>query len=314
MGHLLYRKRLFLIGNGFDLDHDLPTDFEKNFKQIAESNESNKDFWNLYQSYYSNIWSDFEYALGCPDFNSLEEIFDEYAPDYASDHESDRDQIIVQADISGNLNESLTEFADQAEEAIDETVPKDIYKNIFKTSDLFINFNYTHTLEKLYSIRQDNILHVHGEVGKNNLILGYPRGMYKPEKYKFDPTLKGRSLIELDIRDFIKRMAEEELFDSYTYRAFELLIEKTESFYKEFQKEKLESFLRDTSIGEIIVFGHSCKIDFDYFKYLNEKYVDARWFFNPHCEQDVANIEKLIEKFKINKYKINPIGVILNDI
>ena len=98
-------NRLFIVGNGFDLAHKLPTSYPDHFKKIAESNESITNFWDIYQTEKPNIWSDFEYCLGRPDFNSLEQIFDGYAPDYLSDHESDRDAIITQVDISGNLKD-----------------------------------------------------------------------------------------------------------------------------------------------------------------------------------------------------------------
>ena len=51
---------LFIIGNGFDLAHGLPTKFDPDFKVIAEKNESNPYFWELYQSAEPNICSDFE--------------------------------------------------------------------------------------------------------------------------------------------------------------------------------------------------------------------------------------------------------------
>lgn len=105
------KNRLFVIGNGFDLAHNLPTSFDKDFKRIAISNEIDKDFWELYQTDVVDIWSDFENSLGHPDFNSLEQIFDGYYLDYSSDHESDRDAIITLAGISGNLNKSLNDFA-----------------------------------------------------------------------------------------------------------------------------------------------------------------------------------------------------------
>ena len=106
---------LFIIGNGFDLAHRLPTRFDPDFREIAEKNESNPYFWELYQSAEPNIWSDFENLLAKPDFNSLAEIFEYYAPDHSSDRESDRDGIILEAEMSGNLKESLEEFANQEE-------------------------------------------------------------------------------------------------------------------------------------------------------------------------------------------------------
>src|SRR5690554_6452385 len=104
-------QKLYLIGNGFDLSHGLPSSFSPHFRDIANRNENNTHFWDLYQTQNSNIWSDFEILLAFPDFNELVQIFCGYIPDYLSDSESDRDAIILQSQISGQLHESLREFA-----------------------------------------------------------------------------------------------------------------------------------------------------------------------------------------------------------
>lgn len=111
--------QLFIIGNGFDLKHDLPTSFDPDFKRIAEKREIISHFWDIYQIMEASIWSDFENLLGKPDFNSLEGIFEGYSPDYSSERESDRDAINVQAQFSGMLKESLREFALNAEQSIE---------------------------------------------------------------------------------------------------------------------------------------------------------------------------------------------------
>ena len=56
-------SRLYIIGNGFDLLHKLPTKFDPDFKNIAEKNEVISQFWSLYSSYGDEIWSDFEMNL-----------------------------------------------------------------------------------------------------------------------------------------------------------------------------------------------------------------------------------------------------------
>jgi hypothetical protein len=291
-------KKLFIIGNGFDIAHGLPTRFNPDFKKIAESNESNSYFWDLYQTEVADIWSEFEYCLGRPDYNSLESILDGYYPDYQSDYESDRDRIITQVDISGNLYKSLTEFAQKAENEIDCKKPLNTYIEMFSSSDYFINFNYTHTLEKLYSIKDTNVLHVHGEFGKDTLLLGYPKGNYFPEKYNYDATMRGH-YIEIDIEEFINRIE-----DYYVRRAYENLVDKCKSFYKTFQKNKMEQFLMCKQINEIHVIGHSCKIDYEYFEYLNNKFPNALWIFNPYSDDDFDNVDNLVNELKIHEYKI----------
>lgn len=87
--------------------------------------------------------------------------------------------------------ETLYEFANKSEVELNMKSPKLKFKKMFTKEDLFISFNYTHTLEKIYKVDYKNILHVHGEVGKSNLLLGYVKGEFSPEKYVIDVRKKG---------------------------------------------------------------------------------------------------------------------------
>ena len=96
--------------------------------------------------------------------------------------------------------------------------------------------------------------------------LGYTKGNFAPEKYSYDVRGKGRgSYIEIEIEDYINRIE-----DYYVRTAYEELIDKCKSFYKEIRIDLLKDFLdrNKCKIEEIIVYGHSCAIDFDYFSYL----------------------------------------------
>lgn len=299
--------RLFIIGNGFDISHNLPVKFNPDFKKIAERMEQTSYFWDIYQSKQADIWSDFENSLANPDFNLLEEIFEGYAPDYFSEYERDRDAIITQVDLNGKLMKALYQFAEQAEYAVGSAQSLSKYNNYFTASDLFVNMNYTHTLEKLYGINKGRVLHIHGELGLNNLLLGYPEGQYQPEKYYYyDVRQKDRGPYrEVDVENHIEKMLKENMMDYYTYTAYSLLIEKTKSFSKEFQIEKLKAFLGSTELREIIVIGHSCAVDFPYFDFLNAANPLARWTFSPFDAKTKDNVQKMIEKMNVKNYRIN---------
>ncbi len=298
-------NKLFIIGNGFDIAHSLPTAYNPHFKEMAERIEQISYFWDIYQSRNVDIWADFENCLAHPDFNLLEDIFEGYAPDYSSDYERDRNAIITQVDLNGKLLETLYAFANRAEGELENIVPLSKYIDCFGRNDLFVTCNYTHTLESVYNISPRNVLHIHGEVGKNNLILGYPDGNYEAEKYYYDVRQKGRGPYRVvNIEEHVKCMLEEELMDYYTYTAYISLIEKTKSFYKSPRIKELDAFLKDVCIEEIIVIGHSCAIDFPYFKYLNDNFPLARWTFNPFNKHTKLNVEQLIDLIGIKYYKI----------
>lgn len=299
------KKRIFLIGNGFDISHGMPTKFDPDFKFIAEKNESIYYFWDIYNAEGKEIWSDFENLLANPDFNSLEEIFEGFQPDYASDRESDRDSIITQVDLNGNLQVSLNEFAEQAEKSLDSIEAQKSFVQEFQNSDKFITFNYTHTLEKIYGISEENILHVHGEVGQKNLILGYPKGQFEPEKYCYDIRRKGRGPYrEVDIRKYIEDMARNEVIDCYTYTAYSNFIGKIEGFNKKYQIPLMEKFLDKQVVDEIIVIGHSCAIDFAYFEHLNASYQNIKWVFHAFDSTTKNNILNLVKDVGITNFEI----------
>jgi hypothetical protein len=290
------KNKLFVIGNGFDLAHNLPTRFDPDFKNIAIKHESD-NFWDLYQSCENDIWSDFENLLGCPDFNTLEEIFYGYEPDYFSDRESDRDSIIYQVELNGKLQDALYEFADNAEDSLRNIQVNNFIEQILDSDGYYIIFNYTHTLEDIYDIPWEQILHIHGEVGENNLELGYPKGNFKPEKYSYDARGKGRGpYIEIEIEDYISGIE-----DYYVRTAYEELIDKCQSFYKEIRIDLLKDFLdrNQCKIEEIIVYGHSCAIDFDYFNYINTRYSNAYWQFYVKGAEQESNVWYLIKEYDI---------------
>lgn len=291
------KNKLFVIGNGFDLEHNLPTRFDPDFKNIAMKHEQN-NFWNLYQSCKNDIWSDFENLLGCPDFGTLEEIFYGYEPDYLSDRESDRDSIIYQVGLNGNLRGALYEFADNAEKSLRNIQRKVFFEDIFNSGGYYITFNYTHTLEYIYGIPQENILHIHGEVGANNLKLGYQKGKFTPEKYSYDVRGRGKGPYrEVEVEDYINTKE-----DYYIRTAYEELLIKCRSFYKEIRIDLLKDFLDKNlcKIEEIIVYGHSCAIDFEYFRYLSTRYSNTKWKFYVKGSEQERNVNYVINKYSID--------------
>lgn len=295
------KNKLFIIGNGFDLAHNLPTRFNPDFMNFAQKYEQD-NFWDLYQTREDNIWADFENLLSCPDFNTLEEIFDGYAPDYLSDRESERDAIIFQVELNGNLHDALYEFANNAEEYLSNIQSNIFFKQILDSDGYYINFNYTHTLEDIYYIPSEQILHIHGEVGKNNLKLGYPQGNFKPEKYFYDVRAKGKGpYAEMETEDYINSIE-----DYYVRTAYDGLLNKCKSFYKEIELDILKDFLDKNRcrIEEIVIYGHSCAIDFEYFRYLNIRYPNAYWTFYVRGTEQENNVNHIIEEYCISNSSI----------
>lgn len=163
---------LHILGNGFDRKHELPTSYSPHLREIAIRSERFTGEWDCY-SEAGELWSDVEEYLAFPNTDGLIEHLECYAPDMLSERESDRDGIIHEAEQL--LSFPLEEFARRADEAVEQARPFAVFQKMFDPGDFFLTFNYTHTLERLYLIDSARILHLHGEVGGEPLILGTPQ-------------------------------------------------------------------------------------------------------------------------------------------
>lgn len=206
-------RKLFVIGNGFDLAHNMETGFNQFRDYLRESysiihnyvpyvpetvlghhGEEVQDTTEVVAliAYLldeatvdigkENDWSEIEKLLGKL---NLQECIDNIEQQY--DKEGDRNYFWEYENtesICGNMAlaiSSITEFLSEWIHTIE--VPLSPIKRfteiINQRKDLFLTFNYTQTLEKLYGCASENICHIHGMVSddscfqEDELILGH---------------------------------------------------------------------------------------------------------------------------------------------
>lgn len=190
---------LYVIGNGFDLHHWLPTSY-KDFKVYLTV--KNKDLVNTLDSILSEkgfnpddieTWSKLEQFLSEFPNMDFEKLFD-YAFD-SSESDSDRAEYwntpgnIAQEETSKICN-ILVSIKDSFKEWIEliriENVKRD--KTLFFPSDaFFLNFNYTKTLESVYNIPENRCLHIHQK--ENEYVLGHNQEKDPPYLNPDNPAL-----------------------------------------------------------------------------------------------------------------------------
>lgn len=231
--------KLFIIGNGFDMVHFTSEDRKNNkttstddFRHYLESNGGKKNLSlpskkqdrdggeyydkveqvsfvaNLLRHSNGDTWANFEEALGNMD---LEFCY----PDAPVAVDSDGDpkptaNDNVAEDISTDLAETLsvvpvvfTEWLDTTN--IKNVLPNESVKTLLKDdidNNLFLNFNYTDTLQRLYAIPDGNVCHIHGRQG-GTLVVGHGEeaAQYEVgfiEKYDLSGEAKGK-LTQLEI-------------------------------------------------------------------------------------------------------------------
>lgn len=270
---------LHILGNGFDRKHKLPTSYDPHLREIAIRSERFAGEWDSY-SEAGELWSDVEEQLAFPNTDGLIEHLECYAPDMLSERESDRDGIIHEAEQL--LSFPLEEFARRADEAVEQARPLAVFQKMFDPGDFFLTFNYTHTLERLYLIDSARILHLHGEVGGEPLILGYAQGAI-------------RELREL------REWNEEENFDYYRSTAHNVVEQRLLDFEKKYQTKKLAGFLERLrgKVDEVIVYGFSFgRVDSPYFHQLAPEVGALPWTVLAYREDALENACAQFDQYK----------------
>lgn len=244
--------KLYIIGNGFDKCHNLQTGYD-DFHQFVSINYTDIEiFFKVFFQLRSNekgLWSDFENDLGTFNWklffavNNHLDINDEnFRPSFAFC-------------LEDNLEEETNDIVRKIKEAFDDWLNQICLKGACKKIDfdsdsVFLNFNYTLTLEKVYKIPNEKIIHIHGVVEANceSLIFGHNHKLLEES--------------EFDENEYSKRtmFTDSENVSKYPFYAFKKPVKEIISEYESF----FESL---KSIEEIIILGHSLgSIDIPYFQ------------------------------------------------
>ena len=196
-------KHLYVIGNGFDIHHKIPSRYIK-FKEWLEKNDkSTYSKLNEYLGVWPGDdiwWNDFETNLG--DVSCVKEYAENVAlenlPNYASDDYRDRNlydaEVEVENDLGGlidDLKYDFQQWASQLPYGEEGTGIK-----IEREDSVFLTFNYSLTLEKLYGIPSKQILHIHGVCNDwKSIVVGHGRS-YQDVRDEFDGMNPGASSID----------------------------------------------------------------------------------------------------------------------
>lgn len=244
---------LFILGNGFDKAHDIPCTYDDFCTFLKNcTNKELKDFAEKLEYIYrkEDLWKDFEKALGNPNLDTIRRINTLF------------DLNIFGKNFASNINQAFKEWAMK----LDNYDRKAIY-NLSK-EDLYLNFNYTSTLEIQYGI--DDVMHIHGFIGKA----------------LFDPNHK-----------FIVGHGENVTKDSIE------LVKETKKQTDKIISNNIEYFnsLKNKNINYIKVIGFSYSdIDKNYFRKIMQVLPNVKWILGYYSQSDKINAEKYKNELKLN--------------
>lgn len=301
-------KKLYIIGNGFDMHHGLSTNYFsfKNYISLY-----NQDLFREINKYYcsgndEDLWANFEENLANLDKDGVLDELSEYLPNTSSDDFRDKDWHT--ADIESNrLLELLTsklrkEFSNFIIEASSEKIdPSKLIK--IDISELFLSFNYTNTLEKEYFIPDERILYIHGVANDaEDLILGHaiepdsfieettierPPDDLSPEQldYWYDEIANQHDPIYENLKNNVNS------YFAASYKNTKKIIKDNEGYF-----EKLNS------IKEIYILGHSLSdVDIPYFERIASIVKpDCYWYVSYYSEFEKVKFEVVLENLDVN--------------
>lgn len=273
--------RLYIIGNGFDLKHNLPTKYS-DFANHCKLH--NPELFNSINTIFPKItldslWSNFEEGLGLPSIEEIRNCFDAYEVNPKND-------ILIK--LISDLKDAIKDWIVCAKKRMKEA-KKQVYKDCMRNNvDYFLTFNYTDTLETVYNIDK-HICHAHD----------FAEG---DEESSFAAYIIGHNQDKLDLKEY-------RYIEGFEYYAQDFF----ESF-KKFNKlhkyglndpiEKVKSFIEGHCFPEIVILGHSLgKIDDIYFKMILEKNNNAKWYIDFKDNEDKLKKIKNLARIGIKNYE-----------
>lgn len=304
---------LFIIGNGFDIAHGIPTAYNEFRNWVTEQYPDSLPFSEATISFeeYAQLpidevaaemlvyamdhasgedWHDFEDALGRINYyHKLPGPTDEEHNEEDPDHNQKMGQYLLRTDAFSNgiiksAEECWPEFFSEWIKTVEEKIEKGVYSPkpslIALFSDptaKFMSFNYTKTLQHLYGVHV--VKHIHNRVGQK-LVFGHgdDRAEYD-EPYDDEWRSPVYSSFLNDFIQFLRKDTDKQ-------------IKKYNDFFKKLNH----------SIDKVYSYGFSySKVDSPYLKeVINHISANATWFFTSYEAQNAQEFGK--KKIKLRRY------------
>lgn len=290
-------QTLYIIGNGFDLMHRVPSSYYNFRDSLGKNNRLRDDLEIALTS--EDIWADFENALGTLNLDLMgsRDIIDMWLDNFGFYDDKDGGAaefyMAVEAaaapifNLVSNLQPTFRRWIEHLEVGTDERP----LTGLIDPQGKVLDFNYTEFVETLYGIK--NVCYIHGSrKRKGKLILGHRPGATE------DLYERGRK----------PRTYRQAVIDVARDNVLDLVGQYDEDLTKDSQEiiKKHQGFFDGLGcVEQIVVIGHSISpVDWDYFAEVKKKAEKAHWFFGIYGLNDLRNMTKLVKKLKIKNYSV----------
>lgn len=303
---------LNIIGNGFDLYHGLPSSYyffgcyliEKNPELfIAMSKWFDFRYYSKMRGYpyedfeygvENQFWSIFEERLGKVNDNAIIGTYDYDLGLEIEEYDIPMDDYLLADEVRKAFVLWVSETLDVKSnyKIINEYKKLGLFDMIFSNRDKYVVFNYTHTLQRVYQIKDYNVCYVHGEcTGEedDNLVFGHCNEKRMQEIEKIIEEYDKRSLYQAE---------------RITQLEHECLLKFMKSLQKDVEGCKVYlnifyDFFKEEP-ENINVFGMSLSdIDYPYLEQIKIRWPSAKWRFSFFSSKDSDMIDTVAKKLGI---------------
>lgn len=298
----VFIKTLYIIGNGFDIAHDLDTSYWK-FREYLEEvdpcflrrfeelyniqplddtepwyTEEAQKRWN--KTVNNDLWSTFEDKMGRP--NTTEMVEQSECVTEGMPIMNIRDHMDSYWKEQFGFVSKLQSYVKEWIETVDTDCVEYKRRALIDSNDIFLNFNYTDILEKVYGI--EDVLHIHGGVSSVCDI----------------PPIMGHCN-KRDIQQHRLWAKEaDEVYSEAEASVLDAVADYLENIYKDTQERIFANqyfFERLQSVNHVVVIGWSAgDVDIPYLKEVINK-VDKSTIWTVYWYNDVAynSLQKAFE-------------------
>jgi hypothetical protein len=283
---------LYIIGNGFDRYHGIPSDYLDFGRYLKKVDPKTFSEVETYFAVDAEFWWKFEERLADFDVQTAINNAAHFLMSYAAEdwrdsgHHNYQYELnrVVEA-ISSTMRVRFANWIRQipipsADSCTDKPLPLD-------PTARYLNFNYTLTLQETYRIASSQILHIHGQAGipTDQLILGHAW-----QRTPADSLNHGVDGEDVDTRVLEGNRIVDTYF-SVTFKPTDKIIQQHQKFFQSLK-----------AMRKIFVMGHSLSdVDAPYLKEII-KHIDVgavTWKVSYHKERTEAQAQ-------MSKLGINP--------
>lgn len=246
-------QTLYIIGNGFDIHHGIESSY-KNYLNCLK--EENRGIYQKVIDFYGDEpekeewWNEFEENIGHFDLRSKIEDYGFQNQPTDEDIEKMRIETLGGAyDAEDEVGGIISCIKETFHKWVDSLKPAGSGNKI-KIEDkdgFFINFNYSLTLENVYNIPKENILHIHGSLNDDEYVIGHGRS-YKdvneeslpylaPWDGKQDPSEYGLDAIDDEITENARIAVVKQVMKAA--KPVEEIIRKNNGIFKKLKSVKM---------------------------------------------------------------------------